>query len=183
MNADLTLSSTFGLTLLLFIGLGFFIRASTKDRTEVALYASELDEVALLEVLRKYFEARAYRVTQINPDEGQISLEGMVKSSIFLAFFLMLLAGVGLLCLSLITAIEFPQAGYWPYGLLLLAPVAPWFYWRGATRLETVDFQLNPSELATLANGKGISLLRMSAHRDELIVLESKVSLKRIEVE
>ncbi|MEM0981237.1 MAG: cofactor assembly of complex C subunit B [Cyanobacteria bacterium P01_H01_bin.58] len=183
MNFDLTLSSTFGLTLLLFIGLGFFIRASTKDRTEVALYASELDEVTLLEALDKYFAGRAYQVTQIDQDEGRISLQGMVKASIFLAFFLTLLAGVGLLCLSLITTIEFPRSGYWPYSLLLLAPVATWFYWRGATRLETVDFELNPSAIATPESKKGNSFLRMSAHRDELIVLESKLPLKRIEAE
>ncbi|MEO1093358.1 MAG: cofactor assembly of complex C subunit B [Cyanobacteria bacterium J06638_28] len=183
MNFNPTLSSTFGLTLLLFIGLGFFIRASTKDRTEVALYASELDEVTLLETLGKYFDGRAYQVTQIDQDEGRISLQGMVKASIFLASFLTLLAGVGLLCLSLITTIEFPQSGYWPYSLLLLAPVATWFYWRGATRLETVDFELNPSEFSTPDSSKGNSFLRMSAHRDELIVLESKLPLKRIEAE
>ena len=39
--------SIFTLTVVLAIGLVFFIRASTKDRTETALYATEMDDVSL----------------------------------------------------------------------------------------------------------------------------------------
>ena len=42
------LQSTFLLTLLLSVGLFFFIRASTKDRTEVMRLGSEQDENTLM---------------------------------------------------------------------------------------------------------------------------------------
>ncbi|NER79875.1 MAG: cofactor assembly of complex C subunit B [Leptolyngbya sp. SIO1D8] len=177
------MSSVFGLTCLLLIGLGFFIRASTKDRTETALYLSESDDVTLLETLQRYFAGRAYRVTGIEPEVGRISLEGMVQASVFLAAFLGGLAGVGLFCLGLVLTIAFPSWGYKPYLLLLACPIAPWFYWKGATRLESVNFQLDPVKTTEQATPHAKTKLVVSAHRDELISLESKVSLKRIEAE
>ncbi|MBE7383172.1 MAG: cofactor assembly of complex C subunit B [Leptolyngbya sp. SIO1E4] len=180
---DFALPSVFGLTFLLFIGLGFFIRASTKDRTEKARYLSELDDVTLLETLQHYFANRAYRVTGVEPEVGRISLEGMVGASVFLAGFLGGLAGIGLFCLALVIAIASPTWGYTPYWLLLLTPIAPWFYWRGATRSESVTFQLDPLEPDNqIAPQKGTQLV-VSAHRDELIALESQIRLKRIEAE
>lgn len=182
---DFALPSAFGLTFLLFIGLGFFIRASTKDRTETALYATELDDVSLLEALQNYFQNRAYRVTEVNADTGKIALEGMVGASVFLAVFLGGLAAIGLFCLALVLAIAFPRFGYAPYGLLALSPIASWFYWRGATRVEQVTFELvaadaNPA-IATAKEAK--TGLAIAAHRDELIALESQIPLKRIETE
>lgn len=186
LNHDLALPSAFGLTFLLFIGLGFFIRASTKDRTEDAAYVSELEDVQLLEAVQKHFDARSYRIAQVDPAQSRISLQGMVKASVFLAVFLGMLAGIGLLCLALVLAIAFPDWGYGPYVLLLLIPVAPWFYWRGATRVETLSFQLIPEDVSTRITNKPDepnSKLMISAHRDELIALEAQVPLKRMETE
>lgn len=179
--------SIFGLTFVLFIGLFFFIRASIKDRTETALYTTQLEDIALLDKLQHYFSKRAYRVTEVNPDSGKISLEGKVGASIFLALFLGSLAGIGLFCLALVLTMATPKLGSWPFGLLLLAPLASWFYWRGATRLEQVSFQVLPStdqESASDAQSTPLDTrLQVTAHRDELAALASQVPLKRQEVE
>ncbi|MGD1861782.1 MAG: cofactor assembly of complex C subunit B [Leptolyngbyaceae cyanobacterium] len=178
--------SVFGLTFLLFIGLFFFIRASTKDRTETALYTTSLTDVTLLEKLQMYFSNRAYRVTAVDADSGKISLEGKVRASLFLAIFLGSLAAIGLFCLALVMTISAPQLGVVPYGLLLLSPLASWFYWQGATRFEQVSFQVLPpitkTDMDTIAAAAG-SRLRITAHRDELIALAAQLPLKRQETE
>ncbi|MEM9769876.1 MAG: cofactor assembly of complex C subunit B [Cyanobacteria bacterium P01_D01_bin.71] len=179
--------SVFGLTFLLFIGLFFFIRASTKDRTETALYTSSLTDVTLFERLQTYFSNRAYRVIEVNPDSGQIALEGKVGASLFLAIFLGSLAGIGLFCLALVLTISAPRLSVWPFGLLLLSPLASWFYWQGATRFEQVSFQVLPPA-AQVDSDKSTSAaigsrLRVTAHRDELIALSSQLPLKRQETE
>lgn len=59
------ITSTLLLTLLLMVGLFFFIRASIKDRTEqVELLAKEPEE-SIFERLQTYFEQRAYRITTV----------------------------------------------------------------------------------------------------------------------
>ena len=170
--------SIFTLTVVLAIGLVFFIRASTKDRTETARYATEMDDVTLLETLQHYFANRAYQVTEVNPESGSISLKGKVGASIFMAIFLGSLAAIGFACLALVLAIAYPQLGYWPYGLLALSPLASWFYWQGSTRIEQVDFQVRSADVEQSG-----AQLRVSAHRDELAVLESQLALKRKETE
>lgn len=179
--------SIFGLTFLLFIGLFFFIRASVKDRTETALYETPLGEVALLENLQQYFANRSYRVTTVDPSSGRISLEGKVGASLFLAIFLGSLAGVGLFCLALVLTIAVPQLQSWPFGLLILSPLASWFYWRDATRIEQVSFQVMPpiDNEATQDSQSTTSgtYLQVTAHRDELAALASQVPLKRQEAE
>ncbi|RZM74883.1 cofactor assembly of complex C subunit B [Leptolyngbya iicbica] len=172
--------SIFGLTFLLFIGLFFFIRASTKDRTETALYVTALSDVALLEKLQEYFANRAYRVKVVDPESGQIALEGNVGASVFLAVFLGGLAAVGLLCLALVIVISAPQLGYWPYALLGLSPLAAWFYWRGANRLEQVSFCVLPSDETTQAADQAVETrLKVTAHRDELATLVAHLPLKQ----
>lgn len=179
--SDFTLPSSFGLTFLLFIGLVFFIRASTKDRTQTITYCSTLDDVSLMEALQQYFEARAYRVTDIDAERGQISLEGTVGASVFLAVFLGGLAAIGFFCLALVLTISFPRWGPIPYLLVLLAPIASWFYWQGATRTERVMFRLFPSPDQEELDEAIATCLSVSAHRDELAVLESELPLKRRE--
>lgn len=185
LTSDFALPTAFGLTFLLFIGLGFFIRASTKDRTETALYVTQLDDVALMEALQHYFEGRAYRVTQVDAETGKIALSGTVGASLFLAVFLGSLAAIGLLCLALVLAIALPQLGYAPFAILLFAPLASWFYWRGATRVERVEFELTEpkTDRSPSTASSDTTWLSMSAHRDELTVLESQIPLKRIETE
>ncbi|WP_204140597.1 cofactor assembly of complex C subunit B [Halomicronema sp. CCY15110] len=172
--------SIFGLTFLLFIGLFFFIRAATKDRTETALYVTPLSDVTLLEKLQEYFANRAYRVKVVDPESGQIALEGNVGASVFLAVFLGGLAAVGLLCLALVVVISAPQLGYWPYVLLGFSPLASWFYWRGANRLEQVSFCVLPSDEPAQTTGQTVATqLRVTAHRDELATLAAQLPLKQ----
>ena len=96
------LSSTVFLTVLMLIGLVFFIRASVKDRTQTLSFTSEQPEATLASQLQRYFTQRAYQVTTVDSEENKITFEGVVRPSVFLAIFLVMLAVVGTLCLSLI---------------------------------------------------------------------------------
>ena len=173
-----TLSSTFFLTLLLFIGLVFFIRASTKDRTQTVQLLSDQDEVRLLEQLQNYFEQRAYRVTAIDPEENQITLAGFVRPSVFLAIFLSVLAAIGIVCIALVLSLLFQEHTPLFGGLVLFCPLAGVFYWRKSGREEKVSFKIEP--LPTTMNQN--SLLTVIAHRDELAHLQSSLPLKKREV-
>nr|WP_236612455.1 cofactor assembly of complex C subunit B [Picosynechococcus sp. NKBG15041c] len=81
------ITSTLLLTILLMVGLFFFIRASTKDRTEqVELLATEPEE-SIFERLQTYFEQRAYRITNIDGVNNVVTYEGFVPPSGFMAVF------------------------------------------------------------------------------------------------
>ncbi|WP_156177964.1 cofactor assembly of complex C subunit B, partial [Crocosphaera watsonii] len=73
------LSSTFFLTLLLMVGLFFFIRASVKDRTEQVQLISEVPKTSLLEQLKDYFKQRAYNVTSSDAAQDTMTFEGLVR--------------------------------------------------------------------------------------------------------
>jgi len=172
--------STFVLTLLLAIGLFFFIRASIKDRTQQEQLIAEQEADPLLMQIQQYFASRAYRVTELNRENNQITFEGLVRPSWFLAIFLTLLTAVGLLCLGLVLSIAIPNTGKLPWGLVLLSPLAGWFYWQGARRPEQVSLKLD----AVLDQGKGNqtqSLITVTAHRDELATLKQALHLKPCE--
>ncbi len=172
------LSSTALLTVLLAVGLMFFIRASTKDRIEVAKWVSEQPEEALLEKLQQYFSQRAYRVAGVDADQNQIKFEGFVRPSWFMAIFLTLLAATGLLCLSLILAISFPAGKTFFPALALISPLAGWFYWQKSARPEQVLLRVDkvaPSEQPDQR------LLTVTGHRDELAELQRSLNLKPLE--
>ena len=173
-----TLSSTFLLTLLLFVGLVFFIRASTKDRTQTVQLLSDQEEVCLLEQLQNYFNQRAYRVTAIDPEKNQITLAGFVRPSVFLAIFLSLLAAIGIFCLALVLSFIFQEQTPLLSGLVLFCPLAGVFYWRKSGREETVSVQIEPLPKSTMSQK---SLLTVIAHRDELAHLQRTLSLKKRE--
>ncbi|WP_017654765.1 cofactor assembly of complex C subunit B [Fortiea contorta] len=168
------LPSTLLLTLLLSVGLFFFIRASTKDRTEKAQLVSELDEASLMPQLQEYFRTRSYRVAAVDPEKNQVIFEGFVKPSWFLAAFLTLLAAVGLACLSLVVSLLFPSFGAFSLGIVLLAPLSGLFYWKKAGRIEKVALKLekNPDQ------HNSSSKITVIAHRDELMELERALQLK-----
>ncbi|MEM9004893.1 MAG: cofactor assembly of complex C subunit B, partial [Cyanobacteria bacterium P01_F01_bin.86] len=65
----------------------------------------------------------------------------------------------------------------------LATPVAPWFYYKGATRLESVSFQLAGGEAENSVAKSEETRLFVSAQRDELRALEAQVPLKRTEAE
>ncbi len=160
------------------VGLLFFIRASVKDRTEqIKLVASESEEV-LFERLQKYFEGRAYRITETDAAKNQVTLEGFVKPSLFLAIFLTALAAAGLFCSALVLALLYPDAGNLVWLLLLLAPAAGIFYWRKAGRLERVLLEAIETSTSEQNYQK---FLTVTAHRDELIQLRQALPLQVVE--
>nr|WP_263858154.1 cofactor assembly of complex C subunit B [Waterburya agarophytonicola] len=168
------ISSTFFLTLLMMIGLFFFIRASVKDRTkQIQLIPSETEDI-LLKKLQEYFENRAYQLTAVDPENKQITFRGFVQPSIFLAILLSLLAVVGFSCLALILFLLFPDANNLVWLLTILSPLAGVFYWRKAGRWEEIFLRVVPRTDSP-------NLVSITAHRDELIQLEENLSVQTVE--
>lgn len=169
------LSSTFLLTLLLLVGLFFFIRASVKDRTQTVMLVSEQPEDVVMQQLQHYLAKRAYRVGTVNPQQKQVVFEGLVRPSLFLAVFLTLLAAIGLLCIALVLAIAFPQLDRASFGLVLLSPGAGFFYWQKARRPEQVVLEVVPAKTETPEVQSTVSI---TGHRDELIELQRALPFK-----
>jgi hypothetical protein len=168
------LPSTLLLTLLLSVGLFFFIRASTKDRTETAHLISMQDESTLMPLLKDYFQSRSYRVAAVDSEQNQVTFEGYVRPSWFLAIFLTLLAAIGILCLSLVLSFLFPNLSRVFPGMVLLSPLSGTFYWKKAKKLEKVSLKLDRAN----NNDRFPSKITVVAHRDELIELQRALNLK-----
>ena len=162
--------STFLLTVLLMIGLFFFIRGSIKDRTEVVTISCPETEDNILAYLREYFQKRSYQVKAIDGEKNKVTLEGLVSPSIFLAIFLSFLAGCGFFCFALVLGMLFHPETNWFIGLIILSPVAGFFYSKGSKRVEEVAFRIDNS-----GDGeeKKETVITIQAHRDELINLQS----------
>jgi Cofactor assembly of complex C subunit B len=166
------LISTFILTILLAIGLFFFIRASTKDRIEQMVLESGDPEAVLLPRLDAYFTDRAYRIAAVDRDTDIITFEGVVRPSTFLTVLLTSLAAIGALCLSLVLSMLFPDGGNGFLLLLVFAPLAGWFYWQGSSRTEQVRLKVEaPTDVPAATT------IRISGHRDELAVFQSALQL------
>jgi Cofactor assembly of complex C subunit B len=170
MNSVLT--STLIITLLLTVGLFFFIRASTKDRIEQMILETSDSEVVLLPRLQAYFTNRAYRVTAVDRDTDIVTFEGLVRPSVFLASLLTGLAAIGAMCLSLVLSMLFPTVGWAFLALLLIAPLAGWFYWQGSSRIERIRLKVEGQE-----NETSPTSIRISGHRDELAVFQETLQL------
>jgi glucan phosphoethanolaminetransferase (alkaline phosphatase superfamily) len=169
------LSSTFLLTLLLAVGLLFFIRASVKDRTQQVKLIAEEPEESLLKRLQQYFDQRAYRVVAVDAATNQVTFQGFVRPSWLLAIFLTVLAALGILCLSLVLSLLYPKFTSLFLGLVLVAPAAGVFYWKKAGRIEQVFLSVE-TELTQTTNPQ--SLITVTAHRDELQQLQQALKLK-----
>ena len=172
-----TISSTLMLTLLLSVGLFFFIQASVKDRTQAVKLISEQPQESLLAQLQEYFTGRSYRIAAVDATQNQVTFEGFVRPSWFLAMFLTLLAAIGILCLALVLSMLFPGLGILFLGLELLSPLAGVFYWQKAGRQEKVSLKLE--DIAD--EGITRSLITVTAHRDELAVLQQTLNLQASE--
>lgn len=172
----LIIPSTLLLTLLMLVGLFFFIRASVKDRTQEIKLVSEQAEASLIVELQQYFQERSYKVAQVNPEQNSVTFEGIVRPSIFLAIFLTLLAAVGILCLWLVLSLLFPSLSSIFLWLVLLSPAAG-FYWKRAERKEQVSLKME----ATKNKSQSQSKITVIAHRDELIELQRALQLKPCE--
>ncbi|MEB3235449.1 MAG: cofactor assembly of complex C subunit B [Cyanobacteriota bacterium] len=162
-----TTSSTLLLTVLMAIGLGFFLRAASKDRTTVVEVHSPRPALEVLDGLTTWLTARGWRSESGDPAQQLLRFRGQVASSMPLALLLSLLGGVGAACLALVLRQLWPLLGWWPLLLALLGPGAGLLYRRRAERAETLELRLIET-----TNRMGGSSLRLRAHRDELIALE-----------
>jgi hypothetical protein len=146
------------------IGLVFFIRASTKDRIEVAQFSSVQEADALRQAVTNYFYSRSYQplskeITGKTAEEATdpfansassgvtiidgTTLVGIVRPSLFMAVFLSALAAVGFACLALIVATLFPSWGGWLLSLVAASPLAGVFYWKKSSRPETITLRVD----------------------------------------
>lgn len=180
MHPNLVLPSTLFLTLLLMVGLFFFVKAAVKDRTQQERFGSPASEEELIPILQSYFSQRAYRVTGLDRQQQQIVFEGMVRPSLFLGILLTLLVVIGLFCLGLVLSILLPQWGSGCLAVVLLTPIAPIFYWTQAKRQEKVLLRVESLEPSTSPNPSQ-SLLTVTAHRDELRQLQTALKLQPLD--
>lgn len=165
----LTLGSTLLLTLLLAVGLVFFLRAASKDRTTVVEVHSPRPAMEVLDGLCRWLDARGWKTDDAEPERRVLRFRGEVRASTPLAILLSLLGGVGAGCLGLVLRQLLPRLGWWPLLLILLGPLAGALYRRRAARPEQLELRL------VSADEEPGSTLRLRAHRDELIAIETEL--------
>ena len=175
MNSTI-LASTLLLTLLSCVGLFFFIRAATKDRTQQVKFVSDSSETSLMTQLQQYMQQRSYQVTRVDAENNSVTFEGFVRPSVFLAIFLSILAAVGFLCLALVWSILFPSWSQVFLSLVFLSPAAGIFYWKKAARNEQVSLKLENT-----SSDRQQSQVTVIAHRDEVIEMARSLKLKSAE--
>ena len=96
---------------------------------------------------------------------------GNVASSAFLVIFLSCLGGVGSACLGLVLIQLYPSLSWWPLLLAAIgAPLAGIIYRIKSKREESLEVKLLSSDLSDM------SILRIKAHRDELIAIQLELS-------
>ncbi len=164
-------SSILLLTILLAIGLVFFLRAASKDRTTIIDVASPLPPLEVLNGITVWLEERGWEAKGGDADSKVLRFSGKVSSSKGLAVFLSILGGVGSGCLGLVLSQLFPLLGYWPLLLAIFgAPVAGFIYLKRSNRMEILELKLMSKIDAQE------SIIRIRAHRDELISMEIDLS-------
>ena len=164
-------SSTLFLTILLAIGLVFFLRAASKDRTTVVDVQSPLPPLEVLNGISSWLEERGWKNKGGNVEEKLLVFNGSVASSTFLSIFLFFLGGLGAACLGLVLIQLYPSLSWWPLLLAAVgAPLAGMIYRIKSKRVESLELKLLSSEVSN------ICILRIKAHRDELIAIQTELS-------
>ena len=159
------------LTFLLAIGLIFFLRAASKDRTTVVDVQSPLPPLDVLNGINSWLEERGWIAEGGDLERKVIRFQGKVAFSRGLAIFLSILGGLGSACLGLVICQLYPLLGWWPLSIVLLGgPAAGLVYKNRAFRKEDLELRLMSSE-----DNKGC-VLRVRAHRDELIAMELELA-------
>ena len=167
-----SLNSTLLLTILLAIGLFFFLRSSSKDRTTVVEITSSNQPVEVLSVMYEWLNLRGWRQIGGDFDQRLLIFKGQVVSSKLLAIFLSLLGGFGSCALGLVIIQIYPILGWWPILLGLVGgPLSGIIYFKKSTREEKFELRLISKD-----NNEPITAMRLRAHRDELISLENDLS-------
>ena len=159
-------TSTLLLTALLGIGLVFFLRAASKDRTTVVEVRSPRPPVEVLNGLDAWLKQRGWSQQGGDAERCLLEYRGRVDSSLPLAILLSVLGTIGAGSLGLVVRQMNPSLGWWPLLLSALGPLAGWIYASRARRVEEIQIRLIEPEA-----GNG-STLRLRAHRHELIALE-----------
>tara|TARA_Y100001970_G_scaffold294194_1_gene448283 strand:+ start:6313 stop:6870 length:558 start_codon:yes stop_codon:yes gene_type:complete len=168
-----SLPSILLLTILLSIGLFFFLKASSKDRTTVVEIYSELNSVYIMDQICIWLKKRGWNNDDVNVDEKVIKFKGFVASSLSFAAFLSLLGSIGSACIALVIIQIFPELTWWPMLITLIGgPLTGYFYTKSARRIEELELKLIES-----SNQSG-SKFKIRAHRDELIALDNDLSNK-----
>ncbi|MDX1978608.1 MAG: cofactor assembly of complex C subunit B [Pseudanabaenaceae cyanobacterium bins.68] len=164
-----SLSSSLILTLMLLVGLIFFLRAAVKDRTtEMLLRHPHWQQEEVLAAVAKHLRQRSFQVVAYSPDQELVTLSGQVAPSVGLLLLLILIAAVGFSCLSLVLTILLPD---WPaliWSPLLAVPGVGIFYWRGAARLEQVT-----------VGWRSPGQLWIKAHKDEIRTLQTQLGFSQ----
>ncbi|KGG14650.1 MULTISPECIES: cofactor assembly of complex C subunit B [unclassified Prochlorococcus] len=164
--------STLVLTILLAIGLAFFLRAASKDRTTVVDIASPLPPLDVLNGMSSWLEERGWKGEGGDLQRQIVRFHGSVSSSPLLAIFLSILCSFGAGCLGLVICQLYPVTSWWPLTLAALGPCAGLFYKTRSTRIESFEIRL-----VSAVSDTG-TLLRVRAHRDELIAIDLELSKK-----
>ena len=130
-----SLNSTLLLTILLAIGLFFFLRASSKDRTTIVEISSSQKPVKVLNDLCKWLNLRGWKQTGGDFEQRILTFKGQVVSSKFLAIFLGFLGGFGSCALGLVIIQIYPELGWWPILLGLVGgPLSGIVYFKKSAR-------------------------------------------------
>ena len=167
------LGSTLLLTILLAIGLFFFLKASSKDRTTIIDISSSKKPIEVLNEVCSWLKSRGWQQTKVNSDKKIITFKGQVVSSKSLAIFLSILGGLGSCSLGLVLIQIYPFLNWWPILLGLVGgPISGFVYFKNSQREEIFEFKLID------ANELQSTQLRISAHRDELIAFENDLKQK-----
>jgi len=165
-----SLNSTLLLTILLAIGLFFFLRASSKDRTTVVEISSSQKPLKVLNDLYVWLNLRGWKQTGGDFDKRILIFKGQVVSSQFLAIFLGILGGFGSCALGLVIIQIYPALGWWPILLGFIGgPLSGMVYFEKSAREEKFELRLinKDNDVKTF--------MRLRAHRDELISLEKEL--------
>ena len=167
-----SLNSTLLLTILLAIGLFFFLRASSKDRTTVIEITSSQKPLVGLDVLYEWLNLRGWKQTGGDFDQRILIFKGQVVSSKLLAIFLSLLGGFGSCALGLVIIQIYPTFGWWPILLGIIGgPLSGVIYFKKSAREEKFELRLINNQ-----DNQEMTSMRLRAHRDELISLENELS-------
>ncbi len=164
------LSSTLLLTVLLAIGLVFFLRAASKDRTTVVEVQSPRPAIEVLDGLTGWLEKRGWQGDGGDAERQVLRFRGNVTSSRPLGVLLSVFGTLGAGCLGLVVRQLYPSFGWWSLMLAAFGPFAGVIYHRRAARIEFVELRLLSSEKGSR------STFRVRAHRDELIAMELELS-------
>ncbi len=164
-------SSVLLLTILLAIGLFFFLRAASKDRTTVVDVHSSLPPLEVLNGITTWLQERGWKTDGGDADRKVLRFQGSVASSKALAVLLTIYGGVGSACLGLVVRQLIPSLEWWPLLLAFVGgPAAGFIYRQRAARIESLELRL-----LTSVGNEG-STLRIRAHRDELIAMEIELA-------